>query len=78
MSLLHDAIVSKKFDVRMLDKNLTRNVVTDKEAKAVLDSLPDDADNAEFVSLDDIAEQKKWILLLASKALSFWAQALLA
>lgn len=59
MSLLHDAIVSKKFDVRMLDKNLTRNVVTDKEAKAVLDSLPDDADNAEFVSLDDIAEQKK-------------------
>ena len=59
MSILHDAINSKKFDVRMLDKNLTRNVVTDKEAKAVIEALADDADNAEYVSLDDISEQKK-------------------
>jgi hypothetical protein len=58
MSLLHDAILDKKFDTRMLDKNLVRNVVTDKEVKAKVESLPDDADNAEFISLDDVAEQK--------------------
>jgi hypothetical protein len=59
MSLLHDSINSKKFDVRMLDKNLTRNVVTDKEVKAHVEQLPDDAENAEYSSVEDIAEQKK-------------------
>ena len=59
MSLLHDSIISKKFDVRMVEKNLTRNVVTDKEVKAHLDSLQDDSDNCLTVSMDEIAEQKK-------------------
>ena len=58
MSLLHESIQDKKFDTRMLDKNLVRNVVTDKEVKAKVESLPDDADNAAFISLDEIAEQK--------------------
>ncbi len=58
MSLLIDGIREKKFDVRMLEKNLVRNVVSDKEAKAVIESLPDDADNAVFISLDEVAEQK--------------------
>ncbi len=59
MSLLHEAINEKKFDVRMLERNLVRNVVTDKEAKAQLDQLPDDSENALFTSLDDLEEQKK-------------------
>ena len=59
MSLLHDSIISKRFDVRMLEKNLVRNVVTDKEVKAHLENLEDDTENAEFVSLDVISEQKK-------------------
>ena len=59
MSLLHDSINEKKFDVRMLEKNLVRKVVTDKEAKTFVEELPDDAANAEFISLDAIAEQKK-------------------
>ena len=59
MSLLHEAIHEKKFDVRMLEKNLVRNVVSDKEAKAALDQLPDDSENAAFISLDEIAELKK-------------------
>ena len=59
MSLLHDSIISKKFDVRMVEKNLVRNVVTDKEVKAHVESLPDDADNCLTISLDEIAEQKK-------------------
>jgi hypothetical protein len=59
MSLLHEAIQDKKFDVRMVDKNLVRNVVSDKEVKASIEALPDDADNAEFISLDEVAEIKK-------------------
>jgi hypothetical protein len=59
MSLLHEAINEKKFDVRMLERNLVRNVVTDKEAKAQLDQLPDDSENALFTSLDDLEAQKK-------------------
>ena len=59
MSLLHDSIISKKFDVRMLDKNLVRGVITDKEAKTQVEQLPDDSENASFVSLDEIAELKK-------------------
>lgn len=59
MSLLHDSINSKKFDVRMLEKNLVRNVVTDKDARAFVEALPDDAENATYTSLDEIEEQKR-------------------
>ena len=59
MSLLHESINEKKFDVRMLERNLVRNVVTDKEAKSFIDQLPDDAENAAFISLDELDEQKK-------------------
>ena len=59
MSLLHEAITEKKFDVRMLEKNLVRNVVSDKEVKTFIDQLPDDSENADFISLDEVAEQKK-------------------
>jgi hypothetical protein len=58
MSLLHEAIQDKKLDIRMLDKNLVRNVVSDKEVKQAIASMPDDAENASYISLDEIAEQK--------------------
>lgn len=54
MSLLHESIVEKKFDTRMLDKNLVRNVIADKEVKAHLEQLPDDSENAEYVSIEDL------------------------
>jgi len=57
MSLLHEAIHEKKFDVRMLEKNLVRNVVTDKDVKVMVEQLPDDSANAEFITLDQISEQ---------------------
>jgi len=59
MSLLHEAINEKKFDVRMLERNLVRNVVTDKEAKTFVESLPDDSENAAFISLDELDDQTK-------------------
>jgi len=43
----------------MLEKNLVRNVVSDKEVKAHLEQLPDDSENADFVNVDDITDAKK-------------------
>ena len=57
MSLLHDAIIEKKFDTRMVEKNLVRNVVADKEVKAHVEALPDDSENAHFISLDELEDQ---------------------
>ncbi len=54
MSLLHESIQEKKFDTRMLDKNLVRNVVADKEVKAHLERLPDDSENATYVSIEEL------------------------
>ena len=54
MSLLHDSIQEKKFDVRMLDKNLVRNVVSDKDVKSHLEQLPDDSENAAYVSIEEL------------------------
>lgn len=54
-SLLKDGIDEKKFDVRMIEKNIFRNVITEKEVKQVVETLPDDSENAAFISLDDIA-----------------------
>lgn len=52
MTLLHDAVKEKKFDVRMVERNVARGVVTAEEAEKALASLPDDAENAETISLD--------------------------
>ena len=38
----------------MLDKNLVRNVVADKDVKAHLEQLPDDSENAEYISIEDL------------------------
>ena len=62
MSLLHDSIQEKKFDVRMLDKNLVRNVVSDKDVTTHLEQLPDDAENAVFTSVEEL-EQTKYSIL---------------
>lgn len=57
MSLLHDGILAKKFDVRMLEKNLTRGVVTDQEVKKFVEQLPDDSENAAFANVEDIENE---------------------
>lgn len=54
MSLLHESIQEKKFDTRMLDKNLVRNVVADKDVKAHLEQLQDDSENATYISIEEL------------------------
>ena len=42
----------------MLDKNLVRNVVSDKDVKSHLEQLPDDAENADYINIEEIEQSK--------------------
>ena len=55
MTLLKDAIQAKKFDVRISEKNLQKGVISNDELVKALNSLPDDAENAEYISIESIA-----------------------
>jgi hypothetical protein len=57
MSLLHDAVTQKKFDVRSLEKNLTRGVVKSDEVEKHLKSLPDDSDNMTTISIAELMSE---------------------
>lgn len=59
MALLHESIVDKKFDVRMMDRNLQRAQLSPTEVEKFLKDLPDDSGNLEFVSQDDLEFQEK-------------------
>jgi hypothetical protein len=54
MPLLHEASEAKKFDTRMVERNITRGVVPAADADKIVKGLPDDAANAEWVNLDVI------------------------
>jgi hypothetical protein len=55
MALLHEAVEEKKFDVRVVERNITKGVISSDEAKKALNQLPDDGENATFVSIDQLA-----------------------
>ncbi len=57
MTLLHDAVEAKKFDVRVVERQLDRGVVQQKDREKFLKELPDDAANAEYVSIEAIASE---------------------
>lgn len=54
MTLLHEATDAKNFDVRLLERNLSRGRVTAEAARKNESELPDDAENASFISIDSL------------------------
>jgi hypothetical protein len=58
MPLLHDSTNEKKFDVRMVERNLTRGQVSHDEIEKVLKALPDDSANAITVTDADLEKQE--------------------
>lgn len=54
MTLLHEAVDSKKFDTRMVERNILRGVANKEDLDKVLKTLPDDAENAEFISVESL------------------------
>ena len=59
MPLLSESVEDKKFDVRMVEKNLARARVQMSEVDAVVRALPDDAENAEWITLEAIEAQSR-------------------
>ncbi|MGK5089809.1 hypothetical protein WDW86_19840 [Bdellovibrionota bacterium FG-2] len=57
MSLLNEAVESKKFDVRVVERNISRGLVLDEDWKKVQAALPDDSDNADYMNLDTLREE---------------------
>ena len=58
MPLLHDSVGDKKFDVRMVERNVQRGRVASEEVEKHLKSLPDDAANAIPVTEADLEKQE--------------------
>lgn len=55
--MLSDASKDKKFDIRVLEKNISRGVVSAEDAQAAVKKLKDDADNAIWVKVDEISDK---------------------
>ncbi len=56
MTLLHDSIVTKKLDSRILERNIAKGVIQLSDVEKHLKSLPDDASNAEYVTLEELRD----------------------
>ena len=55
--MLSDATKDKKMDIRVLEKNLSRGVISAEEAQAAVKKLKDDADNAIWVNVEELPEK---------------------
>ena len=55
MTLLNDAVENKKFDTRMVERNVARQVISQDEVEKTLKKLPDDSENAEYISIESLA-----------------------
>jgi hypothetical protein len=55
MALLDEAVESKKFDTRVVERNVQRGVVRPEDVQKSLSSLPDDAENATYVNIESLA-----------------------
>jgi hypothetical protein len=56
MTLLHDSIVEKKLDTRLVEKNLAKGIVSPADYDKAVKGLPDDAANADYTNLDQLAD----------------------
>jgi hypothetical protein len=54
MTLLHESVDFKKLDVRMIERNVARGVISAEDVQKAASKLPDDAENAEWVSIESI------------------------
>lgn len=55
MTLLHEAVEAKKMDVRLVERNVNRNVLNQDDVEKNLKKLADDSANAEYISVETLA-----------------------
>lgn len=58
MTLLFEASQEKRFDLRVVERNLRRGIVAPEEFKKSTDKVADDASNAEYTRIEDLAVQE--------------------
>jgi hypothetical protein len=58
MTLLHEAVNAKKFDVRVVERNVQRGFIRAEDADKAAKDLPDDGDNAEWVNIETLAQDE--------------------
>ena len=58
MALLHEAVEEKKLDVRVAERNVTRGVISADDLQKSRDKLPDDGDNAQWVSVEALLKDE--------------------
>ncbi len=54
MALLHEAVEAKKFDVRVLERNVSRGVIHADDVEKLVKKLPDDSEMADWVNLETL------------------------
>ncbi|OFZ79679.1 MAG: hypothetical protein A2583_06690 [Bdellovibrionales bacterium RIFOXYD1_FULL_53_11] len=58
MALLREAVEEKHFDTRVVERNVQRAMVEHDDVQKMLKNLPDDTENADWISIDEIAEME--------------------
>lgn len=58
MALLHEAVDFKKLDTRMIERNITRGAISRQDYEKSVTELPDDGENAEWISLETILDEE--------------------
>jgi hypothetical protein len=56
MALLHESVEFKMLDVRLIERNVARGVLTQDQVAKAQEQLPDDSENAEWVSIDSLSD----------------------
>ena len=57
MSLLHEGFEAKKFDNRVVERNLSRGVISQDDMTKMVRDLPDDAENADTIDVEALYEE---------------------
>jgi hypothetical protein len=57
MTLLHEAVDSKKFDVRVVERQIQRGQLKAEDHQKAVSQLPDDGGNAEWINVEQLAAE---------------------
>jgi hypothetical protein len=55
MTLLHEAVEAKKYDSRVIERNVARGAISAEEVQKITKGLPDDTEAGQWVSIQSIA-----------------------
>ena len=55
MGILKEAVESKKFDIRVMERNIERGLISPTEAEKFVKDLPDDSGNADWLNVEELA-----------------------